>query len=54
MYLAGAYGGSLMLQQCGLLSYFESVDKGGFFFVENPLIVLTKNGGTNWNHLNST
>jgi hypothetical protein len=34
-----------------MMQYFETLKDGGFFFVENPLIVLTKNGGSNWNHL---
>lgn len=33
------------------MTFFECGNDGGFFYIVNPNLILTKNGGTNWNHL---
>lgn len=33
------------------MDLFQTEKDGGFFYIANPNIKLTKNGGSNWNHL---
>ncbi len=33
------------------MEFFETEKDGGFFYIANPNIKLTKSGTTNWNHL---
>lgn len=54
IYLEGPQAATLVMTNCGMIQYFETIGIGGFFFVGSPAFTLDKAGGTNWNHLNAS